>query len=95
VGARVRRGAGRHVLHYHDPEGTGNLAFQKRGDIVVIGSSREGAAVLRVPLAEFVEGVRDFITGLLAEIRRQAPEPLDWPEVAALLAVEHESAAPN
>jgi transposase len=83
------------VLHYHDPEGTGNLAFQKRGGIVVIGSGEEGAAVLRVPLAEFIEGVRDFTTGLIGEIRRRAPELLDWPEVAALLAVEDGSVAPN
>jgi hypothetical protein len=77
------------VLRYRDPEGTGYLTFEKSSGAVDIRSGREGSSMLRVPETEFINGVRAFITGLIGQIRREAPELLDWPEVAALMAVEN------
>ena len=72
------------AFYFRDLEGSGYLVFAKRGGLVHIASSRKGSALLRVPVTEFVDGVRDFIRRLVAQIETTAPELMDWPEVAAL-----------
>lgn len=72
------------LISYRDPESDFYLAFQKYGDLVLVGSTWEHSPVLRVPAPEFFAGTRDFIVRLLREIHETAPELLDWPELAAL-----------